>query len=269
MIIETIEGSRKQTAATSVKQQKIALWGYYFYCEVLKIFRDPAVLIFGIGFPSLFFSIFSGAFNTQQPAAFLAQYAAYGTFVVGFQTFTITISLERNLGWSRLLRTTPLSAALYLGSKVLVVVLTAVVSILVLYVIAFGFGHVRMPLSNWLSLLGLMVACMPPFVLIGMALGFLGSSNVIQILSTVITLILSLTSGLFLPLQYLPTFVRTIAPYLPTYHLSQVAGDAVGSTWSRDSYPIWFHLLVLGGFALVFAFFAFWAYMRDENKSYA
>ncbi|HET8844289.1 MAG TPA: ABC transporter permease [Ktedonobacteraceae bacterium] len=269
MIIETMERSREQTVSPAMKQQRISLWGYYFYCEILKVFRDPAVLVFSIGFPSLFFIIFSGAFNAQYASTFLAQYAAYGAFVVAFQTFTIEISMERNLGWSRLLRTTPLSPILYLGSKVLVIVFTAIVSILLLYVVAFLFGHVHMPLANWLSLLGLMVGCMLTFALIGMALGFVGTSNIIQILSTVITLVLSLTSGLFMPLQYLPPIVRAIAPYLPTYHLGQVAWDAVGSPWSRDSYPLWFHLLVLGGFALVFAIFAVWAYLRDENKNFA
>ncbi len=267
MIIESVEQVQKRTLP--VKQQKTSLWGYYFYCEILKVFRDPAVLIFSIGFPSMFFLIFSGAFNSKYAAAFLAQYAAYGAFVVAFQTFTIEIAMERHLGWSRLLRTTPLSAALYIGSKVVVIVLTALVSLLCLCGVAWVFGHVQMPLSSWLSLLGLMVLCMLPFALLGMALGFSGTSNLVQLLSTVITLVLSLTSGLFMPLQYLPGFVRTIAPYLPTYHLGQVAWDAVGSAWSRDSYPLWFHLLVLGGFSLVFAVLAVWAYIHDENKNFA
>lgn len=253
---------------SATRKQK-ASWSYYFYCELLKIFRDPAVIVFGIGFPSMFFLIFGSAFFARYATTLLAQYAAYGAFVVSFQTFSSSVAIERSQGWNKLLRTTSISPVLYLGSKFLVVMLTAITSILVLCVVAVLVGNVHMAFSAWMTLIGLLVPGMIPFALAGIFLGFIGTSSLSQIISTVVTLLLSFTSGLFIPLQFMPSFIRALAPYLPTYHLGQVVWYAVGSTWARDSNPLWLHLVVLGAFAIVFALLAGWAYIRDESMNFA
>lgn len=268
MQTEIIKPTTTETASASLNESRKARWSYYLYCEIIKLFRDPAVLIFGIGFPSMFFLIFGSAF-AQYAETLLAQYAAYGAFTVAFQTFSISVATERTLGWNRLLRTTPISVALYLTSKLLVVLLTGTVSLVVLFLVGTLSGKVQFPIATWLLLGGSMVLGMIPFTLAGIFLGFIGSANLSQIVSTVVTLLLSFTSGLFLPLQFLPGFVRAIAPFLPTYHLGQVAWYVVGSKFSQDSTPLGVHLLVLGIFTVAFALLAAWAYIRDENKTFA
>ena len=79
----------------------------------------------------------------------------------------------------------------------------------------------------------------------------------------------SFASGLWIPLSFLPDLIQKIAPYLPTYHLGQLAWIIVGSTSSRDNQPLLVHLLVLLAFAVVFGALAAWAYIRDENKNFA
>lgn len=255
----------EETPVATVRRK--ASWSYYCYCEMLKILRDPSVIIFGIGFPGMFFLIF-GSVYAQYETTLLAQYAAYGAFVVSFQTFSISVATERSQGWNKLLRTTPINVVLYLGSKFLIVMLTTIISFLVLCAVAVLVGNVHMALSTWLTLFGLMVVGMIPFAFAGLFLGFIGSSSLSQIISIVVTLLLSFTSGLFIPLQFMPAFIRNLAPYLPTYHLGQIAWYAVGSTWSRDSSPLWLHLIILAAFAIAFALLAAWAYIRDENENF-
>ncbi|GCE18727.1 ABC transporter permease [Dictyobacter kobayashii] len=261
----TIETSR----VNNTKQNRAHPWGYFFYCEFLKILRNPPAVVFGIGFPTLFFLIFANAFDAKYAPSMLAQYAAYGAFVVSFQTFSIAIASERSQGWNKLLRTTSMSATLYLGSKFLVIILTGIISLLTLFAVATITGRVHMDISVWARLFGFMLIGMVPFSLLGIFLGFVGSTNLAQTVSTVLSLILAFASGLFVPLQFLPTFVTTIAPYVPTYHLGQLAWYAVNASWSMDSHPYWFHLLILGAFAIVFLILAGWAYIRDENKNFA
>jgi ABC-2 type transport system permease protein len=66
----------------------------------------------------------------------------------------------------------------------------------------------------------------------------------------------------------MPAAIQDVAPYLPTYNLGQLGWIVVGSSY-QDSQPFWVHLLVLVGYAAVFAVLSVWAYMRDENKNFA
>lgn len=260
---ENISG---QSSLPLTTQRTAAPWGYFFYCELLKIFRNPPSVFFGIGFPTLFFLIFGFSLNAAYATTILASYAAYGAFIVSFQTFSISLSTERALGWNRLLRTTPMSSTLYLVSKLLIILLTGVISMLLLFAVAGFSGKVQMDLLTWGKLLGMMVIGMIPLSLLGLFLGFVGSSNLTVALSTVLTLLLSFASGLWIPISLLPDFIQKVAPYLPSYHLGQLAWNTVGSP-SGDG-QLWTHLLILLAYAAGFAILAGWAYIRDENKNF-
>ncbi len=65
----------------------------------------------------------------------------------------------------------------------------------------------------------------------------------------------------------LPDLIQNIAPYLPSYHLGQLAWNTVGSP-SGDGHLL-VHLLILVAYAAGFAVLAGWAYIRDENKNFA
>ncbi len=263
------EHFQEQLPEALTTQRKAAPWGYFFYCELLKIFRSPPAVVFGIGFPTFFFLIFGNTFSEAYAPTILASYAAYGAFIVAFQSFSISLATERGLGWNKLLRTTPMSSALYLGSKFLVIILTGIISMLLLFAVASLTGKVHMDLAVWAELLGMMVIGMVPLSLMGLFVGLVGSANLTTALSTVLMLVLSFASGLWVPLSLLPDVVRKIAPFLPSYHLGQLAWITVGSTYSRDDQPLWVHLLVLAAYAAVFAVLAGWAYIRDENKNFS
>lgn len=250
-------------------QRKAAPWGYFFYCEVVKIFRNPPAVVLGIGFPTIFFLIFGNTFSASYTTTILASYVAYGAFIVSFQTFSISLANERSLGWNKPLRTTPMSATIYLGSKFLVIILTGIMSMVVLFAVAVISGKVQMDLVVWTQLLGLIVVGMIPLSLLGLFLGLLGSANLTTALSTSLMLLLSFASGLWIPLSFMPDLIRKIAPYLPTYHLGQLAWITVGSSYNRGNQPLWVHLLILLAYAAVFAVLAGWAYIRDEKHNFA
>lgn len=138
---------------------------------------------------------------------------------------------------------------------------------LLLFTVAAISGKVHMDLLVWTQLLGMMVIGMIPLSLLGLFLGFIGSTNLTLALSTILTLLLSFASGLWLPLSFLPDLIQKIAPYRPSYHLGQLAWNTVGSP-SGDGH-LWVHLLILVAYAAGFAVLAGWAYMRDENKNFA
>ncbi len=267
MSTTSISQDPENTGATTTTGRKAAPWGYFFYCELMKILRNPPAVLFGIGFPTMFFLIFGNTFPSAA-ASTLAGLAAYGAFVVSFQTFSMSLANERALGWNKLLRSTPMTPVLYLGTKFLVIIITGILSLLLLFVVAALNGNVHLSLTTWAELLGMMVVGMIPLSLTGIFLGFIGSANLTNVLATLLGLLLSFGSGLFVPLSIMPTAVQNVAPYLPTYQLGQLAWITIGSSYS-DNHPLWVHLLVLLGYAVVFAVLSVWAYVRDENKNFS
>jgi ABC-2 type transport system permease protein len=257
----------EKTGATTTTGRKAAPWGYFFYCELMKILRNLPAVVFGIGFPTMFFLIFGNTFPVAA-ASTLAGLAAYGAFVVSFQTFSMSLANERALGWNKLLRSTPMTPVLYLGTKFLVIIITGILSLLLLFVVAALNGNVHLSLTTWAELLGMMVVGMIPLSLTGIFLGFIGSANLTNVLATLLGLLFSFGSGLFVPLSMMPTAVQHVAPYLPTYQLGQLAWIPIGSPY-RDNQPFWVHLLLLVGYAAVFGVLSIWAYMRDENKNFS
>lgn len=252
---------------TPTTQRKAAPWGYFLYCEVLKLFRDPPSLIFGVAFPTAIFLIIVFRLPSSLTSTILAGMAAYGAFTVSLTTFSIWLATERSLGWNKLLRTTSMSSALYLGSKLLVILLTGTISMLLLFTVAGFSGIVHLDLAVWAELLGTMVLGIIPLSLLGLFLGFLGSIGLTVALSMSLLVVMSFASGIFVPIQYLPDLIQKIALYLPTYHLVQLAWNIVGST-SGDG-QLWTHVLILLAYAAGFAVLAGWAYIRDENKNFA
>lgn len=267
MTTASVSQETENGEATTTTGRKAAPWGYFFYCELMKILRNPPAVLFGIGFPTMFFLIFGNTFPFAATST-LAGLAAYGAFVVSFQTFSMSLANERALGWNKLLRSTPMTPALYLGTKFLVIIITGILSLLLLFVVAALNGRVHLSLTTWAELLGMMVVGMIPLSLTGIFLGFVGSANLTNVLATLLGLLFSFGSGLFVPLSIMPTAVQSVAPYLPTYQLGQLAWITVGSSY-QDGSPFWVHLLVLVGYAVVFAVLSVWAYLRDENKNFA
>ncbi len=252
---------------TPITQRKAAPWGYFLYCEMLKIFRDPASVITTVSFPAIIFLIVGFKLSASLASTILASEAAYGAFLVSITSFSISLATERSLGWNKLLRTTSMSSALYLGCKLLVILVTGAISILLLFAVAGFSGRVHLELAVWAQLLGMMVLGIIPLGLLGLFLGFLGSVGLTVALSVSLLVVMSFASGVFVPLQFLPDVLQKIAPFLPTTHLVQLGWSIVGSTSSDGQ--VWTHVLILLAYAAGFAVLAGWAYIRDENKNFA
>jgi ABC-2 type transport system permease protein len=66
-----------------------------------------------------------------------------------------------------------------------------------------------------------------PFCALGMALGYAAGPTSSPPLVNLLYLPSSFASGLWLPVEVLPRAVQTISPWLPPYHLGQLAKNRV------------------------------------------
>jgi len=239
--------------------------------ELLKTIRMPAYAIPVIAFPVVFYALFGLSFrapgtDSNVMATYLiATYGAFGVIGAALFGFGVGVATERGQGWMLLKRATPMPPLAYFTAKAFSAATFGVVIVLSLFALGAGFGDVRLPAGDWVTLFSILVLGSAPFAAIGMALGFLCGPNSAPAVVNLVYLPSAFASGLWMPLSMLPGFFRALAPWLPPYHLGQLALKVVGMD---EGVPAWQHvaaLLAFTGMALVIAAVA---YRRGGDKTY-
>jgi ABC-2 type transport system permease protein len=239
--------------------------------EFLKLWRIPMFSIPTLIFPILLFLLFGapGARETLPDGTPLGVYtmtsfAAYGLLGIAFFSFGIGVANERGQGWMRLMRATPLPAWVYFAGKIVMALAFATLLLLLLFVVAAIVAGVRLALGTWALLAVTLVLGMLPLATAGFALGYWAPPTSAAAIANVVYLPIAYASGFLMPVQALPSFVRTITPYLPPYHYGQLAWGAVG----MDDGQAPLHIAWLLGTALCFGALAVWGYRRDTDKQF-
>ena len=239
--------------------------------EFLKMIRIPIFAISTVVFPLMFYTLFGLMFgNSDAGGVSMSQYllATYGVFgIVGAALFGfgVGIASERGQGWMRLKRASAMPPMAYFSAKMFVAVVFSGLVVLGLFLLGYSLGGVRMPLLNWLLLLVVLLIGSFPFAAMGLMFGYLVGPNSAPAILNLIYLPMAFASGLWMPIEMLPSFVQALAPWLPPYHLAQVALDVVGNAQS-DGMLI--HVVWLLGYTLLFLNIAVVLYRRDEGKTY-
>jgi ABC-2 type transport system permease protein len=239
--------------------------------EFLKLWRSPGFSISSLALPAIFFAFFGLPNAHYQEGAvsagryILASFAAYGVISVMLFSFGVGVAVERSQRMNVLLRATPLRPIVYLGAKVLTALVFALLMLLILFAFAAIAGGIRMDAGMWLVLTGRLLLGALPFIALGFAVGYLASPNAAAPIIQILFLILSFASGLFIPMQQLPSFIQEIAPYLPTYRYGQLAWNAIGYDIKE---PLSAPTLWLLGYGIVFVVIAVRAYRREDQKSF-
>lgn len=154
--------------------------GAYLRFELRRTFRNRRFLFFSLGFPiALYFLIagpnrgesdFAGS-GIAAPLYYMVALAGFGT-MMGMVSTGTRIAGERQVGWTRQLRVTPLSSRAYLRAKVLTAYALAGVSVAALYLAGAALG-VSIPPGRWIEMTLLIAVALLPFAALGIFLGHL------------------------------------------------------------------------------------------------
>ena len=187
-------------------------------------------------FPAGFYLLYTEMFGAQirlagttWAAYYMVSMAVFGAVGAALSTLGTRLAAERAGGWVRLLRTSPLVAAHYVGAKLAAAVIAAVPATVLLLCLGALVNHVALAASAWVGLFWIVIAGSVPFAALGLVLGYLFDSESAQAGQVLIWLALSLLGGLWMPLQAMPKVFSEIALYLPTFRAADLARFAVGA----------------------------------------
>jgi ABC-2 type transport system permease protein len=238
----------------------------YTRLELLRAFRNRRFFIFSFGFPlALYYLIAGPQKNTLSlagsgipaPLYYMAGLAAFGTMASMISSGG-RIAGERQAGWTRQLRITPMTPREYFRAKVVAAYAMAITSLCLLYLAGASLS-VSLTAGQWLSMTGLILVALLPFAALGITLGHLMNVDSIGPLTGGLIAILAFLSGTWFPLTH--GFLYDVGQYQPGYWIVQASHIALhGHAWSVKG---WVVIIV---WTIVLVFLARVAYRRDTQR---
>jgi ABC-2 type transport system permease protein len=214
----------------------------YVRYEVLRTIRNRRFLIFSLIFPLILFYAIAGQHRSAVtdgisfPLYFMTGMMAFGSMNAVVSSGG-RIAAERQVGWTRQMRVTPLKTRTYFFAKVLTGYLMALFSIVVLALAGTSLG-VRLDATQWLTMLGLILVGLLPIATMGIMLGHLVTVDSLGPALGGVTSLLSLLGGAFGPLATTGTLL-TVVKLLPSYWIVQAGKTALGgSDWPTEAWIV-------------------------------
>jgi ABC-2 type transport system permease protein len=236
--------------------------------ELRRTMRNRRTVMLTLILPPLFYILFGTNTEYRRQSIghggnvtgyVLISMAVYGA-MIATTTGGARVSIERAAGWSRQLRLTPLHPAAYVAVKIVLAMITGLVSVAVVLVVGV-FTGARLPMHAWIECGLLSWACALVFAAFGLFMGYLlPSENVMQVLGPILA-VLAFAGGLFTPLDDLGHIFATVAKFTPAYGV----GAVVRYPLTHEG-NIWVAALNAIAWTLVFAAGAMWRFRRDTAR---
>jgi ABC-2 type transport system permease protein len=240
----------------------------YVRFELLRTFRNRRFFIFSFGFPLVLYFLIAGPnrhveslnrTGISAPLYYMVGLAAFGSMNAMLATGA-RIAAERQVGWNRQLRTTPLTPRTYFRAKLLTAYIVAVGSIVLLALAGTVLG-VRLPAHDWLRMGWLMLVGLIPFAVIGVAIGHLVAADTIGPVIGGSVALFAFLGGVWFPITG-GGVLHDIAQAMPSYWLVQAAHVALGGAgWTSRGW------LVVAAWTAAMLVVAVRAYRRDTRRA--
>jgi ABC-2 type transport system permease protein len=198
-----------------------------------------------------------GGSGLSAPLYYMLGLAAFGTMNTMLATGA-RIAAERQTGWNRQLRITPLRPRTYFRAKILTSYALALVTLGVLYASATVLG-VRLSVGTWFAMTGLVLVGLIPFASLGIVFGHLFTADSIGPVLGGSTALLAFLGGTWFPLS--GGILQAVGEALPSYWLVQASRLGVGGhAWGATGW------LVVGVWTAATTVLATHAYRRDTKR---
>jgi len=236
----------------------------YTRYEVLRTLRNRRFFIFSLIFPLVLFYVVAAENRHARldgisfPLYYMTGMIAFGA-MMAVVAGGARIALERSLGWTRQMRTTPLSVGAYFRAKLVVGYLMAAISLFLISLAGLSLG-VHLAAEHWAVLAGLVLVGIAPFAVLGILMGnLLSADSMGPALGGTVTFF-ALLGGSFGRVFTSGTMHRVIE-LLPSYWLVQASISAAGDTgWPLEGW------IVIAAWTAAFAGLARLAYQHNTAR---
>jgi ABC-2 type transport system permease protein len=224
----------------------------YVRLELLRTFRNTRFFIFSLIFPLILFYVVAGSQRNAHlggiPFAtyYMVGMVSWGT-MAAVMAGGVRIASERQAGWNRQMRITPLSVRTYFATKVGSGYALAGISIVLLFAAGLTLG-VRMPeLVDWFVLVALLLIGLVPFAVLGVLLGHVLTVDSMGPALGGSVALFALLGGAWGPIATTGA-LKDLCRLLPSYWLVQAGRVALGGkAWPPEAWiviAVWTVVLV-------------------------
>lgn len=232
--------------------------------EMLRTLRNVRFLVMIIAFPVILYLVYGTQKGTADNVAIgiyvmvaMAVYSGMGSamFASGPQ-----LARERQNGWLRQLRVSPISAPGWFAAKLIQGILMIIPGLVIMFVVATTAGHVHIAAGR-LGLLALvLLAGAIPFCALGLVIGLLLDGQTAQVAQMITLITLAFLGGIFIPWPNLPAGAQDIGKVLPSYHLAQLGWDSAGGLALHST-----DMLALAAWTAALGAVAVWRWRQEAS----
>jgi len=239
----------------------------YTRYELVRAVRNRRFFFFSLGFPLVFYYVIASPQRANHdfaksglslPLYYMVGLIGLGTMIAMISTGA-RIAAERQVGWTRQLRITPLTTRDYFRAKILTAYMMSCLTILGLTIAGLTLG-VHLAAGRWLGMVALILVSLAPFAALGVMLGHLLNVDAIGPATGGGASLLAFLGGTWFPLGH-SGFLFELGRLLPSYWLVQAAHVGLtGHGWPARAWltiAAWTVLLTLG---------AVYAFRRDTQR---
>jgi ABC-2 type transport system permease protein len=234
--------------------------------QLIETIRIPIAVIGSAFFPAASMLFFVVPFAGDDPVGATYATASMVTFsimVSSLFTYGVGVADDRSQPWDGYLRTLSAGVGPRFVGRILAGMLMMLVSLIPVVLIGALFTAATVTFPGFLLGLVTVFVGALPFTLMGLAIGYALPLKAALVVCQVVFLPLAFGGGLMSSPDQLPSFIKTIAPYLPTRGAAELMYAAIGDYQVR---PL--SVIMLAVWAAAAGAIAIWAYRRDEGRRF-
>jgi ABC-2 type transport system permease protein len=208
----------------------------YLKFDIKRTLRNRRVVIFAILMPLILFAIFgltipkdASEGGISAIAYVMVSMAIFGSMSAAMSSGGV-IAAERDGGWNRTLRLTPLKPQAYVISKVILSLLLAIPPLVVVFLFGLTVGNVHLSVSQWLSVGLVSWLGALPFAALGLIIGYVAKPDSVQPITGLSTMLIAAFGGLWVPIDSMPSVMKHIAELTPAYWTGQSSRSALSQS---------------------------------------
>ena len=234
--------------------------------ELVRTLRNVRFLVMLVAFPVLIYLIYAKQHGMSQgltvATLLLVSMAVYSGMGSAMFASGPQLARERQNGWMRQLRISPISTRGWFAAKLVQAILMIIPGLAVLMVLALTYGHVHLAAGRLGELAVVLVLGTIPFCALGLVIGLLFDSQTAQVAQMITLLVMAFLGGIFIQWSDLPHGMQLIGKVLPSYHLAQLGWNAAAGTPLATS-----DVATLAAWTAVLGLIAAWRWRNESTTA--